>query len=127
MEQMNTDNAELEEVSEGVYLGDFLFGERASMKYWRIEPGATLPQHRHTNEQIGFLIEGELTAVVEGEEYSLYPGDGYRFASNELHGATNPGDEPAIGLGVLSPPRKNPDWRTVDPHGAANEDTATTE
>lgn len=110
MERINTNGTGMEEVAEGVYLGDLATGERAGMKYWRVEPGATLPAHRHHNEQIGYVISGELVAIAEGEEVLLRPGDSYRFASDEHHGAENRGNEPAVGVGILSPPRGRPEW-----------------
>lgn len=111
MDHVRTADAALEEVADGVYLGDLSTGDRASMKYWRVEPGATLPSHRHEHEQIGYVLRGTLTAIVEGGEVVLEEGDAYRFPSDERHGAENRGDEPAVGLGVLSPPRTEPDWR----------------
>jgi quercetin dioxygenase-like cupin family protein len=113
MYHVSADDREPAEVAEDVYLSDLAAGERASMKYWRVEPGATLPTHEHDNEQIGFVISGTLTALVEGEEHLLRPGDSYAFPSGETHGAENRGDEPAVGIGVLSPPREAPDWATV--------------
>ncbi|KYH26221.1 cupin domain protein [Halalkalicoccus paucihalophilus] len=110
MERISTEGAGMEEVAEGVSLGDLATGERAGMKYWRVEPGATLPAHRHDHEQIGYMISGELVALVEGEEVLLEPGDSYRFSSNEHHGAENRGDEPAVGVGILAPPRGKPAW-----------------
>lgn len=110
MDRISTEGARMEEVADGVFLGDLTTGERAGMKYWRVDPGATLPAHRHDNEQIGYMISGELVALVEGNEVSLRPGDAYRFESEELHGAENRGDEPAVGVGVLAPPREAPDW-----------------
>lgn len=111
MDHVTTTGADLEEVAEGVHLEDVASGRRASVKYWRIEPGATLPAHEHHHEQIGYVLEGELTAIVEGGEVVLETGDAYRFESNEYHGAENRTDEPAAGLGVLAPPRSEPDWR----------------
>lgn len=108
-----------EEVADGVYLADLATGERTSMKYWRIDPGATLPTHRHHNEQIGFVISGRLTAIVDGEEIPLRAGDSYLFPSQKDHGAENRSDEPVVGIGVLSPPRSDPDWRTT-PHASAS-------
>lgn len=110
MLRVTEDDREPREVADDVYLSDLAAGERASMKFWRVEPGATLPTHRHSNEQIGYVISGTLTALVEGEERTLEPGDSYAFQSGELHGAENRGDEPAVGIGVLSPPRQQPDW-----------------
>ncbi|MFA9502276.1 cupin domain-containing protein [Natrinema sp. H-ect1] len=111
MERVSTTDAASEEVADGVSLADLPAGERASMVYWRIEPGATLPTHTHANEQIGFVLEGELVAVVEGEEYPLRAGDAYLFHPNERHGAENRSDEAAVGIGVLAPPREEPEWR----------------
>ncbi|WP_246998773.1 cupin domain-containing protein [Halosolutus gelatinilyticus] len=111
MDHVRAADAELEEVTTGVYLGDLSTGDRASMKYWRIEPGATLPTHSHEHEQIGYVLRGALTAIVDGQEVRLEEGDAYRFPSGQRHGAENRGDEPAIGLGVLAPPRTEPDWR----------------
>ena len=111
MEHVRATDAELEEVAAGVYLGDLSAGERASMKYWRVEPGATLPDHSHEHEQIGYVLRGSLTAIVEGREVRLEEGDAYRFPSRQRHGAENRGEEPAVGLGVLAPPRTDPEWR----------------
>ena len=111
MEQVSTSHAEFEEVADGVHLAALPAGNRAGMIYWRIEPGATLPSHAHANEQIGFVIDGELVAIVEGEEYTLEAGDAYMFPSNERHGAENRSADDAVGIGVLAPPRDEPDWR----------------
>ena len=120
MIRVTEDDRDPEAVAEGVYLTDLAAGERASMKFWRVEPGATLPAHRHRHEQIGYVIRGTLTAVVEGEERRLEPGDSYAFPGGERHGAENRGDVPAVGIGVLSPPRREPRWRTTRPADASN-------
>ncbi|MFC7156759.1 cupin domain-containing protein [Halomarina halobia] len=115
MDHVSENDRNLTEVAEGVYLADLAGSERASMKFWRVEPGATLPSHRHHNEQIGFVISGTLTAILEDGKRPLEPGDSYAFSSEELHGAENRGDEPAVGIGVLSPPRDEPRWATKRP------------
>ncbi|MHC3439466.1 cupin domain-containing protein [Natrialbaceae archaeon A-gly3] len=111
MDHVSATDADLERVAEGVYLGELAAGREASMMYWRVEPGATLPIHDHHNEQIGYMLSGELVALVEGEEVVLKEGDVYRFSSGERHGAENRNSEPAVGLGVLAPPREEPDWK----------------
>jgi quercetin dioxygenase-like cupin family protein len=64
MDHVTEGDREREEVAEGVYLADLAESERACMKHWRVEPGATLPTHSHDNDQIGYLISGRLTAIV---------------------------------------------------------------
>jgi quercetin dioxygenase-like cupin family protein len=113
------------EVSEGVYLTDLATGRRAGMKYWRVEPGAELPTHRHRNEQIGYVISGEMTAIVEGERHRLEPGDSYCFPSEELHGAVNETDEPCVGIGLLAPPRDAPGWGELVADGVESGGAAT--
>ncbi len=110
MQRVTEGDRDPTEVSDGVYLADLAFGENVCMKHWQVDPGERLPVHRHVNEQIGFVISGRLVALVEGEEYVLRPGDSYCFPSNERHGAENRWEERAVGVGVLSPPRSEPDW-----------------
>lgn len=110
MENVNSAQVEFEEEADGVYLADLATGQRACMKYWRIEPGAALPVHRHDNEQIGYVLSGSLIALIDGEEVPLSTGDCYRFRSGEPHGTENREEEPAVGIGVLAPPRERPDW-----------------
>ncbi|SEW14300.1 cupin domain-containing protein [Natrinema salifodinae] len=122
MEKLSTTRAAFEEVADGVHLANLATGERAGMVYWRIESGATLPSHTHANEQIGYVIDGELTAIVEGEEHELAPGDAYMFRSGERHGAENRSDADALGIGVLAPPREEPDWRQTPARSRAGDD-----
>ena len=123
MDRVTETQRQPDEVAEGVYLTDLAAGERASMKFWRVEPGETLPAHRHHNEQIGYVISGTLTAVVEGEEHELTPGDSYIFPSQEHHGAENRGERVAVGIGVLSPPRGAPEWGTNPESASERTDT----
>jgi quercetin dioxygenase-like cupin family protein len=110
MERVTESDREPAEVSAGVRLANLAAGERACMKRWRVDPGETLPVHSHANEQIGYVLSGRLVAFAGGEEYVLEPGDSYVFPSNERHGAENRWEDPAVGIGVLSPPRTDPDW-----------------
>jgi len=34
-------------------------GERTTLVYSRIQPGAELPEHKHPHEQTGYCLEGE--------------------------------------------------------------------
>lgn len=40
---------------------------------------------QHEQEEFDYVLEGVLTAVVEGREYTLYPGDGIRVPPNAAH------------------------------------------
>ena len=103
------------EAVESVHLAQLAAGDEASLQHFRIEPGATVPEHDHHHEQLGFVSAGELTFLVEGddgerEELVVGPGDSYVIPGGEPHGAENRGDEEVRGIDVFSPARPDPDW-----------------
>lgn len=84
--------------------------EGMSLQHFRFLPGATVEEHRHPQEQIGYVFTGELTLTVDGEEHVLGPDDIYYLQSNEAHAGENRGDEPVVGVDIFSPPRDAPQW-----------------
>lgn len=111
MEHVSTTAVEFAEPVEGVRLALLAAGEAMSVQEFRIEPGATVPEHSHPHEQVGYLSEGRLTFVLEdGEEVLIEAGESYRFAGDEPHAAENRGEKPVEGIDVFSPPRTDPDW-----------------
>ena len=111
MEIVSETDVERTEAVDDVHLSLLAGGERANVQHFAIEPGAEVPEHSHPNEQVGYLLEGELTFVVDGERQVVEAGDSYVIPGDEPHGAENTGEEPAVGLDVFSPPRDDPDWR----------------
>jgi quercetin dioxygenase-like cupin family protein len=82
-------------------------GERMTMALVDLEPNSGLPPHQHENEQMGFVVEGELELTIDGETRTLRPGDTYVIPSNVLHaGATGPNG--AVVCDVFAPIRA--DW-----------------
>lgn len=62
-----------------------------------LNPGkAPHPPHRHPNEEMVIVRQGTIEVLVSGEWKKVGPGSVVFFASNELHGLKNVGDEPAI-------------------------------
>ncbi|WP_255148729.1 cupin domain-containing protein [Halorarius halobius] len=101
--------AETEAIS-GIHLAQLAAGERVSVQHFRVDPGATVPEHDHHHEQAGFVYEGALTFRTDGEETVVRAGDSYVLAGGEPHAAENRGDVPARGIDVFGPPRPDPDW-----------------
>jgi len=95
---------------EDVYLERLISGERMNLQSFEIEPGATVPEHSHPHEQVGYVFEGTLTFLVDGEEIPIGPGDSFAIPGDEPHGARNDGDGTVRGVDVFSPPREAPDW-----------------
>jgi quercetin dioxygenase-like cupin family protein len=111
MDVVPEESEESTEAVDGVQLKLLAGGENANLQHFFIEPGATVPEHSHPHEQLGFVVQGTLTFVVDGEDRPVGEGDTYHLAGGEPHAAENHGDVPVVGYDVFSPPRDDPDWR----------------
>ncbi len=45
--------------------------------------------HSHEDEEFGYILEGVLTLVLDGQEHKLYPGDSFHFKSTIPHALAN--------------------------------------
>jgi unsaturated pyranuronate lyase len=88
-------------------LGRTVHGERVSLSLVEFEPSAIAPEHSHPNEQIGMVVEGQVTFTVAGETKELGPGGTWRILAGVPHSAVA-GSEGAVVVEVFSPIRD--DW-----------------
>jgi len=58
-----------------------------SISYVTLNSGVEMPEHKHVNEQVVNVIEGELELSVDGEPRVLKPGVVEVLPSNVPHGA----------------------------------------
>ena len=61
-----------------------------------VEPGKDKEVHlnSHPGQEFSYVLEGELTIVIDGHELVLEPGDSLFFDSNLKHGLRAAGDAP---------------------------------
>ena len=85
-------------------------GERMTLAVVDLEPHAAVPEHKHENEQLGFVINGSLTMRIGSEERELHAGDTYTIPSEVLHEATA-GAEGATVVDAFAPLRA--DWASL--------------
>jgi quercetin dioxygenase-like cupin family protein len=111
MQVVPTDAEETTEAVDGVHLSLLAGGDEMNVQHFEIEPGAAVPEHSHPHEQTGYITQGTLTFLVDGEEVAVGEGDSYAIPGDEPHAAENRGDVPVEGVDVFSPPRENPDWK----------------
>ena len=73
-----------------------------------IEANATVPAHSHKNDQVGYLVSGELELTIHGKTQTLKPGDSYAVPGGIEHSAKAIVD--TVLVDAFSPPRN--DYRT---------------
>ncbi|HSS92520.1 MAG TPA: cupin domain-containing protein [Candidatus Dormibacteraeota bacterium] len=82
-------------------------GERITLAVVDLAPNATLPEHHHDNEQLGFVIKGTIEFRVGSDKRVLKAGDTYVIASHVPHEA-KAGPDGATVADVFAPIRA--DW-----------------
>jgi quercetin dioxygenase-like cupin family protein len=85
-------------------------GERMTLAAVDLEPGAVVAEHRHENEQLGFILKGSMTFTIAGEKRELRTGDTYVIPSNVPHDAVA-GAEGCTVVDVFAPTRA--DWEKL--------------
>jgi len=82
-------------------------GEQLTVAVVELAPSSVVPEHRHTNEQCGLVIEGEVTFRIGDETRHLGPGGSWRILGNVLH-EVQTGPNGAVVIDVFAPARS--DW-----------------
>src|SRR6188472_2457358 len=74
-------------------------GEKMMLSYVEFEPHAVVQPHSHPHEQMGLLLEGELTFVIGEERHLVKPGQMWRIPGGVVHSAIA-GERPVKALDV---------------------------
>ena len=82
-------------------------GERLTLAVVDLAPNAVVAEHKHENEQLGFVIRGSMTMRIGTEMLELQAGDTYAIPSDVEHGAAA-GPEGCSVTDVFAPIRA--DW-----------------
>jgi len=86
-------------------------GERTTLAIVDLEPGATVPEHRHDNEQLGILIRGSMRFRIGEETREFGPGATWRITSDTPHEVTA-GPDGALAVESFAPARS--DWAGLE-------------
>ena len=71
--------------------------DQLEMHITRLDPGQSPhPPHRHVNEELIILREGQVETLSDGKWVKAAPGDVIFNASNSLHGLRNISSAPAV-------------------------------
>ncbi|MBK7290052.1 MAG: cupin domain-containing protein [Chitinophagaceae bacterium] len=67
--------------------GYYAHGTSMTFGLVEIKAGSTLPSHNHVQEQITYILEGNLDMTIDGEHCPLSTGMYYVIPSNVVHSA----------------------------------------
>ena len=81
-------------------------GENMMLSFVEFEPHAVVQPHSHPHEQMGLLLEGELTFTIGDEVQVVRPGQMWRIPGGVVHKAVA-GDQPVKALDVFYPIRED--------------------
>jgi quercetin dioxygenase-like cupin family protein len=81
-------------------------GKQMMLSVVELEPGSEVLPHSHPHEQMGMLLEGELTFTIGGETKVLKAGEMWRIPGGVTHGCLA-GERGAKALDVFHPIRED--------------------
>ena len=79
-------NIKPKELAPGI-TGHYAHGEKSSFGYLELKKGSQVPLHSHINEQITYIIEGQLDMMIGGVACSLTDGMYHVIHANVPHSA----------------------------------------
>lgn len=85
---------------------EMIHGEKLMLARVFIKKGGHVPEHRHHNEQLTYILEGALKFAIDGKEIVVRAGEVLCIPANMPHEAW--ALEDTLDLDVFTPPRE--DW-----------------
>ncbi len=92
-------------LSQGVEMR-VLSGEKMMMVFFKLAPGAEIPEHAHPHEQMGTVLEGEVELVIDGEKRVVRKGNAYHIPPGVPHSGGGRAVSAQV-LDVFVPPRED--------------------
>lgn len=92
-------------VFDGIQRKTLVYGNNTLMSKFRLKKGKILPIHAHPYEQTGYLVEGHIILIIQGQQYDIKPGGSWSIPGNVEHGAEVLED--SVAIEVFSPVRED--------------------
>jgi quercetin dioxygenase-like cupin family protein len=87
------------------------YGNELTLAVVELEVGSVVPEHSHLNEQVGLLVEGNVTFRVVDDERKLLPGVSWCIPAHAPH-EVHVGANQAVIIEAFAPPRD--DWLSLE-------------
>ena len=84
---INKENVQPIKALEGVFRKTLIYNDDLMLCHFSLEKNAEIPMHSHDEQQIGYMIKGNIKFLTENGDFIAKEGDSYVFDSNEKHGA----------------------------------------
>jgi len=91
----------------GTVTRQFVHGEQMTVAKITFSAGASLPAHRHHNEQFTMVLSGRMEFMIDGQIVEIAAGEAVHLKSEVFHGARALEDSTL--LDMFAPPRT--DWK----------------
>lgn len=79
--------------------------EDAMVVEFRAKAAVKVPAHSHPNDQVGYVVSGEVEITIDGVATVCKPGDSYAIPGGVEHSAVFPVE--SIVIDCFSPPRED--------------------
>ncbi len=96
------------ETREGIYRRTMGITDEVMLCEFFLQREAILPPHSHLNDQVGYVVFGQLEMTIGDKMQVINPGDSYAIPGGVIHSARAVVD--SLVIDVFSPPRD--DYRT---------------
>jgi quercetin dioxygenase-like cupin family protein len=93
------------EILEGIRIKTINYGKTMIMTEFRLSKGSVLPEHRHDNEQTGYLVKGKIRLHIDGISKNIKPGDSWNIPGSSKHKAEILQD--SIAIEIFNPVRED--------------------
>lgn len=84
----------------------YVDGDSLTLARINLKKGTVVPEHRHPNEQISWVLQGELLIEIDGEEFDLKEGELLIIPPNAPHKSR--ALEETVDIDIFTPTRS--DW-----------------
>jgi quercetin dioxygenase-like cupin family protein len=91
------------EICPGIKRQTIASGKTMYQMIANLDAGSRMPEHRHPQEQLVYILSGKMRLIVDGTPHELAMGDSFYLASNVPHGVET--IENTRVLDTFSPPR----------------------
>lgn len=101
-------DAEQGEIFAGIYRRTMAMTDEAMLCEFFLQRDSRVPEHNHSNDQIGYIVYGSVELTIGGETCICQPGDSYAIPGGVEH--TTHALVDSLIVTVFSPPHA--DFRT---------------